>query len=346
MAERIPFSGEQYWNACSQQAYVGAKMYTYEAETRTVLKVTYTTEDEGVSHPNPIIANADGIFPEIYGNGAFYIKILNNAEDSLIYEADNIKAISADITAQVEANTLAISTKFGAVITTIFTVDFPEFNPNENTIAMEWIVTAGGGGAGFLPESLSTQLGASGQSGAGGGTALMNSTIIDSVYAIVVGIGGLAGNTLPSSGKGDDGGESSVASVNSNCQATGGEGGERGEMLIGTHGGNVGFGGEGVNGYLNLRGGDVPPYRNLSSPILDDPIDLPVKYTTVPVLYVSGGSYWGDGVSPTQGVNQSTTSISPGVGGGARWDNGESFERFGSPGSDGVVVLKEYLSEV
>ncbi len=95
MATRLPFSSEQYWNACKRNAFKGACMFTYEAGTTTVLKETFTTADESVSHPNPIQANTNGIFPEIYGNGAFFIKIQNNAKDELVLEADNIQGSGA-----------------------------------------------------------------------------------------------------------------------------------------------------------------------------------------------------------------------------------------------------------
>jgi len=93
MATRLPFSGEQYWNACRRNAFRGAKMYTYEAGTTSVLKTTWTTADESIAHQNPIQADANGIFPEIYGNGAYYIEILNNAGDQIVYQADNIEGV-------------------------------------------------------------------------------------------------------------------------------------------------------------------------------------------------------------------------------------------------------------
>jgi len=91
MATRLPFSSEQYWNACKRNAFKGACMFTYEAGTTTVLKTTWTTADEAIAHPNPIQADANGIFPEIYGNGAFFIDIRNNAKDEIILQADNIQ---------------------------------------------------------------------------------------------------------------------------------------------------------------------------------------------------------------------------------------------------------------
>jgi hypothetical protein len=55
MATRLPFSGEQYWNACKRNAFRGALMYTYQAGTTTTLKTTWTEADEAIEHPNPVI---------------------------------------------------------------------------------------------------------------------------------------------------------------------------------------------------------------------------------------------------------------------------------------------------
>lgn len=99
MAKRLPFSSEQYWDACRRNAYKGAWMYTYEAGTTTILKDTWTTATEEVKHQNPIQADANGIFPEVYGIGSYFIKIMNFEENDQILEADNIdgsKAIVSD----------------------------------------------------------------------------------------------------------------------------------------------------------------------------------------------------------------------------------------------------------
>jgi hypothetical protein len=89
MATRLPFSGEQYWNACKRNAFRGALMYTYQAGTTDSAKTTWTEADEAIAHPNPVQADANGIFPEIYGSGAYYIEIKNNSGDQIIYQADN-----------------------------------------------------------------------------------------------------------------------------------------------------------------------------------------------------------------------------------------------------------------
>ena len=120
MAQRLPFSSEQYWNACKRNAFKGACMYTNEAGTTTTRKVTYTTADESVAHPNPIQADSNGIFPEIYGVGGFYIRIENNAKDELILEADNIEGVGSTSFMQVGSLSDAINslTAVGSFIET------------------------------------------------------------------------------------------------------------------------------------------------------------------------------------------------------------------------------------
>ena len=90
MANRLSFSGEQWWNAVSRNAFAGAKMYTYTAQSRTVNKTTWTDASEATPHANPIIADANGIFPEIYGSGVYFIDIYSSDDATLIYQADDI----------------------------------------------------------------------------------------------------------------------------------------------------------------------------------------------------------------------------------------------------------------
>lgn len=89
-ATRLPFSGQQYWNACKKTSYPGAKMFTYEPGDPNTDKPTFTDSTEIVQHENPIVADKNGIFPEIYGNFSYLIVIRNFSGDELIYEADNV----------------------------------------------------------------------------------------------------------------------------------------------------------------------------------------------------------------------------------------------------------------
>jgi len=90
MANRLPFSGEEYWSATSRTSFAGAKMYTYADQSRTTDKATYTTAAANVARTNPIVADANGIFPEIYGTGEYFIDIKSSDDSVTIYQADNI----------------------------------------------------------------------------------------------------------------------------------------------------------------------------------------------------------------------------------------------------------------
>ena len=75
MAQRLTFSGEQYWNTTDRNGEPGAKLFTYEAGT-TSQKTTWDSADESTPNANPVVADAEGIFPPIYGDGSYYIEIL------------------------------------------------------------------------------------------------------------------------------------------------------------------------------------------------------------------------------------------------------------------------------
>ena len=90
MADRLPFSGEQYWNAISRNAFPGAKLYTYTSLSRTLLKETFTDAGAGTPHSNPVIADANGLFDAIYGNGEYFIDIYNTDDTILIYQEDEV----------------------------------------------------------------------------------------------------------------------------------------------------------------------------------------------------------------------------------------------------------------
>jgi len=89
MAQRLTFSGEQYWNTTDRNGEPGAKLYTYEAGTTTP-KTTWNSADESTPNLNPVVADAEGIFPAIYGDGSYFIEIYNQDDTDLIYQEDNI----------------------------------------------------------------------------------------------------------------------------------------------------------------------------------------------------------------------------------------------------------------
>lgn len=110
MANRLPLSGAQWWDATNRNAYAGAKMYTYAEASRTTDKVTYDAADEATQLSNPIIADSNGIFPEIYGNGAFFIDVYNSDDSVLVYQEDNLfptQPVSSDGSSSVVVDIIA-----------------------------------------------------------------------------------------------------------------------------------------------------------------------------------------------------------------------------------------------
>jgi hypothetical protein len=76
--------------------YSGAKMYTYTTET-TTNKATYTTEALSVAHPNPVVADSAGKFPDVWAalDSPFHIVIKNSSGSVTLYDGDPIYAMGA-----------------------------------------------------------------------------------------------------------------------------------------------------------------------------------------------------------------------------------------------------------
>ena len=95
----------------SGNTLAGAKLYFYTAGTSTPQNV-YSDINLGVALPNPVIANGAGRFPPIYMDDISYKVNLYNADDELIWTADNVWAQSIDAdaafaTAAVKATTVS-----------------------------------------------------------------------------------------------------------------------------------------------------------------------------------------------------------------------------------------------
>jgi hypothetical protein len=68
----------------------GAKAYFYTTLTTTP-QDTYTTSALSVAHPNPVVADANGVFPAIYLNPSLVYKLtLTTSADVLIYTVDPV----------------------------------------------------------------------------------------------------------------------------------------------------------------------------------------------------------------------------------------------------------------
>lgn len=73
--------------------YAGAKLYTYATGTTTPL-AAYTTSALTVAHANPIIANANGMFPAVYLGNQDYRLRLEDSSGTLIAQYDPVSTQS------------------------------------------------------------------------------------------------------------------------------------------------------------------------------------------------------------------------------------------------------------
>lgn len=90
-----------------------AKLYTYRAGTTTNLQ-TYKTSSlgGGASHTNPIVADANGLFPAIYidtDSGYDLRVILKTSADVTIYDEDNIPRSTTSLLASTFADSITVS---------------------------------------------------------------------------------------------------------------------------------------------------------------------------------------------------------------------------------------------
>jgi hypothetical protein len=90
MANLLPISFGQYFNATTRNAYAGAKVYIYTAQSRTVNKTTWQESSETTANANPIVADANGYWGDIYGNGAHYVTIKSSDDSVTIATIDDL----------------------------------------------------------------------------------------------------------------------------------------------------------------------------------------------------------------------------------------------------------------
>lgn len=91
--------------------YAAAKLYTYRAGTTTNL-ATYTTNALSVALSNPIVADANGLFPAIYidpDSGYDLRVILKTSAGVTIYDEDNIPRATTSFQAATFANSAMVS---------------------------------------------------------------------------------------------------------------------------------------------------------------------------------------------------------------------------------------------
>ena len=85
----------------------GAKIYTYVAGDENTPKQTFSDEDLTNANPFPLVADARGIFPVLYGSGD-YLLVYTDANDVEFLRRDNVPAGSDSIgTSAVVFNTVS-----------------------------------------------------------------------------------------------------------------------------------------------------------------------------------------------------------------------------------------------
>lgn len=75
----------------SNDPMVGAKAYFYDPNTTTPQAI-YTTADLGVTHDQPVLANALGMFPAVFLNptpGSYRVKV-TDADDVVLWDIDDV----------------------------------------------------------------------------------------------------------------------------------------------------------------------------------------------------------------------------------------------------------------
>ena len=76
--------------------YAGAKLYTYQSGTSTLL-ATYTDAALTTPHANPVVADANGTFPPIYLQKQSYKLILKTSADVTIDESDPVDSTESAV---------------------------------------------------------------------------------------------------------------------------------------------------------------------------------------------------------------------------------------------------------
>ena len=250
-------------------------------------------------------APGTGTFDLFYDSEGNEWKITENSQLPLTNE-DGVATNAAAIAVNA-ANIVAITK-----IETVVSVTDLAWTPNAGAYAIEFSIAGGGGGGG--PTNILVGSAHKGGGGGGGGWCRsLYSETVEASYAITVGAGGVGGIVGVGGDVGGDGGDTSVVAGALNLQAFGGEGG----------GGTIAGGGTSSGGGLNLKGGDSISQSGL--------------------ITYSGGSMGSGGlVSPT-GDSSGFDGFGPGCGGSGASDSTNTSNQVGGAGTDGVVIITEYL---
>ena len=195
------------------------------------------------------------------------------------------------------------------------------------TKALVYVVGGGGGGGGVDGQGAST--GAAGGGGAGGGVAIKLITSgLGATETVTVGSGGAGG--AAGANTGSTGGTSSFGS---HCSATGGAGGA-GRTAVAFSQATTAIGGKGglgVDGDVNIRGGSGKYGIAAGTSAAEN------------ASGEGGDSFFGGGAQSIQGDNSGRDAEGIGGGGSGGSINGLTTNLAGGDGSDGIVVVYEYL---
>ena len=126
MSSLFNFPWQQAFDS-SGNTLAGAKLYFYSAGTTTPQNV-YSDVGLGVPLSNPVIANGAGRFEPIYLDDTAYKVVLCDADDNLLWTADNIynQPIDADV-----------SVALAAIRTTTISAGYPEEEADDPTKFVE-----------------------------------------------------------------------------------------------------------------------------------------------------------------------------------------------------------------
>ncbi len=190
------------------------------------------------------------------------------------------------------------------------------------------VEVVGGGGGGGAAEGTTGQI-ASGGGGGGGGFSkkFIEADDLGSKETVTVGAGG-AGGTAPSN-NGTSGGTSSFGA---HCSATGGNGGtgQAANAIVPRRGSPSGAGGAGSSGDINANGHGGVVGANLA---------IAASGVT---SGGGGGSIYGDGgQQKTSGAGNNGAGYGAGGGGACQVNNATDYA--GGNGTDGLVVVWEYV---
>lgn len=98
--------------------YPGAKLICYAANTTTP-QDTYTTAALAVPNDNPVVADGNGRFPPIFlGDGLTYDLILTDANDAVIWTAEDVAAPSSTSATTTTAGVVELATNAEALVGT------------------------------------------------------------------------------------------------------------------------------------------------------------------------------------------------------------------------------------